>query len=333
MKRLSLAALALALAAGCATAVDRRAATAQAKIDEARWSEAYRCAPEELARAEVNLELARLDLDDGDGPRALTRVADAEAAALEAIARARPCAPKTRPDDLDGDGVANAADLCPNLAGGADRNGCPDTDGDLVFDDLDRCRLEAEDKDGFRDDDGCPDLDDDDDGIADAFDACREKPGSIENKGCPGTPAAVAAAPAPATAPAPAPAPAAQGSARVKLAGDRVELAEKLQFKPFAGDLLAASHEVLRELAAWLKANPNLKLRIEGHTDSKGNAQVNNWMSRERAKAVKGFLVQQGVAAARLASVGRGFSEPVAPDTTEAGREANRRIELVVTAR
>jgi outer membrane protein OmpA-like peptidoglycan-associated protein len=87
---------------------------------------------------------------------------------------------------------------------------------------------------------------------------------------------------------------------------------------------------VLRELAEVLKAHPEVKVRIEGHTDSKGNPQVNNWMSRERAKAVKTFLVKEGVPAARLSSVGLGFSKPIAPNTTEEGREKNRRIELVV---
>lgn len=325
MTRLSVAVLALSLGAGCASAVDRRAATVQAKIDEARRSEAYRCAPVELAKAEVQLELARFHLDKGDGPRALSHVGDADVAAMDAIARARPCAPNTRPDDLDGDGVADAADLCRKLPGRVDRNGCPDTDGDGIFDDLDRCRFEPEDRDGFRDDDGCPDLDDDDDGIADVADACRTEPGPVENRGCPGQAPAVAAVPV---------APAGAGeTGRVKLGPDRLEIAEKLRFKPFAGELLAASHEVLREVAAVLKANPDVKLRIEGHTDSKGNAQVNNWMSRERAKAVKNFLVNEGVSASRLASVGRGFSQPLAPNDTEAGREANRRIELVVIAR
>lgn len=354
MRRLLLPAAALAAlaATGCAATVDRRAVGAKARIDEARWSEAYRCAPEELALAEFHLAAAALDLDDGDGARAYAHVSDAEAAAGLAIARARPCAPKNRPDDLDGDGTANAADLCPELAGAATHGGCPDTDGDLVFDDLDRCRREAEDRDGFRDDDGCPDLDDDDDGIADAFDACRSHPGPVETKGCPdadgdlvadaadrcpkekgsATSAAGPGCPGAAAAVASAAA-AAPATGRVAIGQDRLELKEKLQFQPYAGTLLAASHEVLKELAAVLKAHPQLRVRIEGHTDSKGNAQVNRWMSRERARAVKAFLVKQGVAASRLGAVGRGFSEPVAPNTTEEGREANRRIEFVITSR
>ncbi|MCB9739012.1 MAG: OmpA family protein [Deltaproteobacteria bacterium] len=86
--------------------------------------------------------------------------------------------PDRLPSDRDGDGLDDRDDRCPEQAedrdGYEDDDGCPDLDddGDGIPDTQDRCRLEPEDKDGFEDGDGCPDLDDDDDGIPDAQDRC-----------------------------------------------------------------------------------------------------------------------------------------------------------------
>ncbi|HEY5945764.1 MAG TPA: carboxypeptidase-like regulatory domain-containing protein, partial [Kofleriaceae bacterium] len=97
--------------------------------------------------------------------------------------------------DRDGDGIAAAADRCPDEAedndGFEDADGCPDpdNDGDGVADAQDRCANEAEDKDGFQDGDGCIDRDNDGDGVADAQDRCADKPedkdGFQDDDGCP----------------------------------------------------------------------------------------------------------------------------------------------------
>jgi len=90
--------------------------------------------------------------------------------------------------DSDGDGIVDAEDACPNQAGAKESQGCPvakDSDGDLVPDDIDRCPLDPEDKDGFQDEDGCPDADNDGDGIVDKADACPNEAGPIESRGCP----------------------------------------------------------------------------------------------------------------------------------------------------
>jgi OOP family OmpA-OmpF porin len=90
--------------------------------------------------------------------------------------------------DVDGDGVLDADDACPNEPGPKASQGCPvakDTDGDLVPDDIDRCPQDPEDKDGFQDEDGCPDADNDGDGIVDRADTCPLDAGAIENRGCP----------------------------------------------------------------------------------------------------------------------------------------------------
>ncbi len=99
------------------------------------------------------------------------------------------------PKDTDGDGINDDVDKCPTEAedkdGFQDEDGCPDPDNDNdgVPDAQDKCPMEAEDKDGFQDDDGCPDLDNDADGIPDAQDKCpneaEDKDGFQDEDGCP----------------------------------------------------------------------------------------------------------------------------------------------------
>ncbi len=103
--------------------------------------------------------------------------------------------PPPPPADPDGDGIVGEADKCPDQAedkdGFQDDDGCPDgdNDGDGIADDADKCPMEPEDTDGFQDDDGCPDLDNDGDGIADATDKCpleaEDKDGFQDDDGCP----------------------------------------------------------------------------------------------------------------------------------------------------
>jgi outer membrane protein OmpA-like peptidoglycan-associated protein len=99
------------------------------------------------------------------------------------------------PSDPDGDGIAGPADKCPNVAedrdGFQDEDGCPDPDNDNdgIPDLRDRCMNEPEDKDGYDDDDGCPDPDNDSDGVLDAKDKCPNEPedrdGYQDEDGCP----------------------------------------------------------------------------------------------------------------------------------------------------
>jgi OOP family OmpA-OmpF porin len=90
--------------------------------------------------------------------------------------------------DTDADGIPDSEDACPKDAGPRETGGCPvvkDSDSDGIPDDIDRCPLDPEDRDGFQDEDGCPDPDNDGDGIVDKLDACPGDPGPLENKGCP----------------------------------------------------------------------------------------------------------------------------------------------------
>ncbi len=89
------------------------------------------------------------------------------------------------------------------------------------------------------------------------------------------------------------------------------------------------SEPLLLEIVSLLKANPNLKLSVEGHTDSQGQAKFNQVLSQKRAESVKKFLVKKGVAQTRLSAKGWGDTKPVESNQTEEGRAKNRRVELV----
>lgn len=90
------------------------------------------------------------------------------------------------------------------------------------------------------------------------------------------------------------------------------------------------SKPTLDKITAMLKSESDMKLTIEGHTDSDGPADKNQILSQKRAKSVKSYLVSGGISEARLFTKGYGESTPVAPNTTAAGKAQNRRVELVV---
>lgn len=84
----------------------------------------------------------------------------------------------------------------------------------------------------------------------------------------------------------------------------------------------------LDQVAATLASYDKTYVDVYGHTDSTGSDSYNMTLSQNRAQSVSGYLVQQGVAAARIGTQGFGESQPVASNATEAGRQANRRVEI-----
>jgi outer membrane protein OmpA-like peptidoglycan-associated protein len=93
-----------------------------------------------------------------------------------------------------------------------------------------------------------------------------------------------------------------------------------------------AAKDNIKTLANSLNEYPGTDVKVIGHTDNKGTEAYNRSLSDRRAAAVKAFAVAQGVPTTRLVTVGKGFSEPIADNTTEAGRAANRRVEIVIVA-
>jgi outer membrane protein OmpA-like peptidoglycan-associated protein len=87
----------------------------------------------------------------------------------------------------------------------------------------------------------------------------------------------------------------------------------------------------LARLATVIRAYPTGRVEIRGHTDAKGNAAYNQGLSERRAEAVKQWLVErEKIAADHLATRGFGKQRPVADNSTEAGRQKNRRVEVVI---
>jgi outer membrane protein OmpA-like peptidoglycan-associated protein len=102
-----------------------------------------------------------------------------------------------------------------------------------------------------------------------------------------------------------------------------------VNFEEARAILLPESRAVLDVVAQSLVANPEVRVEIAGHTDSRSPAEYNLWLSEKRANAVRDYLIAEGVAPDRLVARGYGFTRPIATNATAAGRARNRRVELI----
>jgi outer membrane protein OmpA-like peptidoglycan-associated protein len=102
-------------------------------------------------------------------------------------------------------------------------------------------------------------------------------------------------------------------------------------FDTGSANLKPGAREKLARVAGILASHPDLRIEIEGHTDSVGGDDYNQGLSERRAEAVRVFLVQQKIPPASVDTEGFGESRPVATNATTAGRQQNRRVELVVS--
>ena len=236
---------------------------------------------------------------------------------------------QNRPKDKDGDGVMDKVDACPDVVGPAENNGCPwpDTDGDQVLDKDDNCPEEA----GVIENKGCPWEDTDNDSILDKDDNCPEEAGAVENNGCPW--------------------PDTDGDGVLDKDDDCVEIvgtvanngcpevtievqktlneyAKTILFNFGKSTIQTASTNVLVDIIGILNEYPNAKFTVEGHTDSIGSVSANQKLSEARALAVKNFLIEKGIDADRLTSIGYGESKPIATNMYKDGRAQNRRVEI-----
>lgn len=101
-----------------------------------------------------------------------------------------------------------------------------------------------------------------------------------------------------------------------------------LHFPTSSASLPEGEHPSLDRIAALLSKQPDLKVRIEGHTDSQGSDEVNLRISRQRAEAVREALAKRGVLAERVTAEGKGSALPIADNATPEGRSSNRRVEV-----
>ncbi len=256
--------------------------------------------------------------------------------------------PPPAPVDTDKDGILDKDDACKDIPGikqdDPSKNGCPpDKDGDGIYDADDACPNTA----GIKSDDpkknGCP-PDKDDDGILDADDACIDVPGikheDPKKNGCPSdkdgdgildTQDACPEVPGPANAD-----PKKNGCPTVAVVGDQIKIWEKVKFKTGSAVIEKESDELIGKIATVLVDHPEItKVRVEGHTDNKGQKGANKTLSKSRAQSVVNALVKKGVDKKRLFAEGYGQDNPIDTNDTDEGRANNRRVEfhIVPTAK
>lgn len=94
--------------------------------------------------------------------------------------------------------------------------------------------------------------------------------------------------------------------------------------------ILPESEQALEDLAQFLKDNPEVRIRITGHTDDVGKDEANMILSEGRAKSVHDNLIERGIDDSRLEYEGKGESEPIADNSTDEGRQQNRRVEFTI---
>lgn len=110
----------------------------------------------------------------------------------------------------------------------------------------------------------------------------------------------------------------------------KVTVPGAVSFASGSAALSPTVHPTLNRIAGTLKEYPETTVNVIGHSDSSGNPAANRELARRRAAAVADYLVAQGVARGRIAIDTRGDLEPIADNSTEAGRAQNRRVELLV---
>jgi len=101
-------------------------------------------------------------------------------------------------------------------------------------------------------------------------------------------------------------------------------------FASGGADLKAEAAADLSNLSAFLAEHPARTVVIEGHTDSHGAQGFNHGLSQRRADAVMAYLIAHGLDALRIKALGKGESEPVAANHSAAGRQSNRRVEVII---
>lgn len=187
---------------------------------------------------------------------------------------------------------------------------------------IDNCPEEAEDFDGYQDDDGCPDADNDRDGICDPWveakamfatfahvckgvDLCPEQPetenGYKDEDGCPD---------------------------EIPQPPKKVFVLEGVNFESGKATITPDSYISLMKVVDILEAFTESTFEIIGHTDNQGGKEKNMKLSADRAESVKNFLVEKGIAESRIVTSGKGDTQPVASNKTPEGRAQNRRIEF-----
>jgi len=214
---------------------------------------------------------------------------------MESLASAAGCGFFTQAEDTLGG--PQMADFVTRVFLSARKAAPKDSDGDGVFDPLDRCPDTP--RGALVDKQGCPlmlkptgPVDSDGDGIIDDNDYCPDTPkgATVDDRGC--------------------------------------WVLQGIEFETNKAEIRPEFEPELEAVVTVLKNNPAVRIQVQGHTDSVGNADYNRQLSDKRAKAVMEYLIQEGIDRKRLSAMGMGEARPIASNDSAAGRERNRRVEL-----
>lgn len=123
---------------------------------------------------------------------------------------------------------------------------------------------------------------------------------------------------------------------KLEIKNDDINVGETFQlnnvyFEFNKWDLLPESYEELNTVVKFLTDNSKVEIEVSGHTDNIGSDSYNMNLSQKRADAVKNYLVSKKITETRITSKGYGKTKPIAENTTELGREQNRRVEFTIT--
>ena len=215
--------------------------------------------------------------------------------------------------DRDHDGVTDNIDHCPDVAGVAALQGCPDKDGDGVADKDDRCPDIA----GVPALMGCPDKDGD--GVPDYLDRCPDVYGLRETLGCPKEAEKV------------------QRDTVIEMPKKPVtpnvddipaDLVKRVFYLVYQFDLSKENYQILDTVVNMLNTYPTLKIQIGGHTDNSGGDKINMPLSVKRAEKVKQYFLIRGIETSRVFAFGYASTYPLVPNDTKEHRAMNRRTEI-----
>ena len=177
-------------------------------------------------------------------------------------------------------------------------NGCPDSDGDGVADNEDRCPETA----GDSANGGCPWTDSDGDGVPDKDDNCPDLAGTVANNGCPDEPTDLV---------------------------NFINSEDNIILFRASSDLLDSDDkEILNTVKGLLDKYPNANITIEGYASSDGSEAYNMKLSEKRAASVQAYLISNGIDAARLSTKGYGETNLTGDNNTVKGRAQSRRAKI-----
>jgi outer membrane protein OmpA-like peptidoglycan-associated protein len=152
------------------------------------------------------------------------------------------------------------------------------------------------------DNDGCPVLDADGDGVVDSMDNCPNIPGVASNNGCP--------------------------IVTEEVQQQITDLARAIFFNVNKFTFTEETQIRLVKIIKILDAYKTINFTVEGHTDDTGAAAYNKKLSQKRANAVRDYLVEHGFPADKITAVGYGEEKPICPTKTKKCRQANRRVDI-----